>query len=55
MPWEASAAGNNFWKPYDDEEYNSSSTEVDYFSIYNDDLLRHQDDNEESDQNWERI
>ena len=54
-PCEASAAPDNFWKLYDDEEYDSSSSEVDYFPIYNDDLLWHQEDGEESDENWERI
>ena len=54
-PCEASAAPDDFWEPYDDKEYDSSSSEVDYFPIYNDDLLWHQEDGEESDENWERI
>ena len=54
-PCEASAAPDYFWEPYDNEEYDSSSTEVDYFSIYNDDLLLHQEDGKESNENWERI
>ena len=54
-PCEASAAPDDFWEPYDNEEYDSSSSEVDYFRIYNDDLLWHQEDGEESDENWERI
>ena len=54
-PCEASAAPDQFWEPNDDEEYDSSSSEVDYFPIYNDDLLWHQEDGEESDENWERI
>ena len=54
-PWEASAAPDDFWKPYDDEEYDSSSSEVDYFPIYNDGLLWHQEDIEESEENSERI
>ena len=54
-PCEASAAPDDFWEPYDDEEYDSSSSEVDYFPIYNDGLLWHQEDDEESKENWERI
>ena len=54
-PCEASAAPDDFWEPYDDEEYDSSSSEVDDFPIYNDDLLWHQEEGEESDENWERI
>ena len=54
-PCEARAAPNDLWEPYDDEEYDSSSSEVVYFPIYNDDLLWHQADSEESDENWERI
>ena len=50
-PSEVSAAPNDFWKPYDDEEYDSSSSEVDYFSLYNHYLLWHQEDGEESDEN----
>ena len=38
-PCEASAVPDDVWEPYDDEEYDSSSSEVDYFPIYNDDLL----------------
>ena len=52
---EARAAPDDFWDPCDDEEYDSSSSEVDYFPIYNDDLLWHQEDGEESDENWEGI
>ena len=52
---EASAAPDDSWEPYDDEEYDSSSSEVDYFPIYNDGLVWHQEDGEESDENWERI
>ena len=57
IPCEASAAPDDFWEPYqdDDKEYDCSSSEVDYFPIYNDDLLWHQEDGEESDENWERI
>ena len=51
----ASAVPDDFWEPYDDEEHDSSSSEVDYFPIYNDDLLWHQEDGEESDENRERI
>ena len=54
-PCEASAAPDDFWEPYDDEEYGSSSCKVDYFPIYNDDLLWHQEDGEESEDNGERI
>ena len=54
-PCEASAAHNDFWEPNDDEKYDSSSSEVHYFPIYNDDLLWYQEDGEESDENWERI
>ena len=54
-PCEASPAPDNFSEPYHNEEYDSSSSEVDYFSIYNDDLLWHQEDGKESDENWERI
>ena len=52
---EASTGTDDFWEPYDDEKYNSRSSEVDYFPIYNDDLLWHQDNDEENDKNWERI
>ena len=51
----ASAAPHDFWELYYDEEYKSSSSEVDYFPIYNDDLPWHQDNDEESEENWERI
>ena len=54
-PGEASAAPDDFWEPYDDEEYDSSSSEVDYFPIYNDGLLWHQDEYEEGEESWERI
>ena len=54
-PCEASAAPDDFWEPYDDEEYDSSNSEVDYFPTYNDGLLWHQEDDEESEENWERI
>ena len=54
-PCEASAAPNHFWEPYDDEEYDSSSSEVDYFPTQNNDLLWHQEDGEESTENWEEI
>ena len=54
-PCEASAAPDDFWEPYDDEEYDSSSSEVDYFPIYNDGLLWHQENDKESEENWERI
>ena len=54
-PCEASAAPDDYWETYHDEEYDSSSSEVDYFPIYNDDLLWHQEDSEESDENSERI
>ena len=32
-PCEASAAPDDFWEPYDNEEYDSSSSEVDYFPV----------------------
>ena len=54
-PCEASAGPDDYWEPYEDEEDDSSSSEVDYFPIYNDDLLWHQEDGEESDENSERI
>ena len=54
-PCQASAAPDDFWELYDDVQYDSSSSEVDYFPIYNNDLLWHQEDGEESDENWERI
>ena len=54
-PGEASAAPDDFWELYDDEEYDSSSSEVDYFPIYNDELLWHQEDSDGSVENWERI
>ena len=50
-PCEVSTAPDDIWEPYDDEEYDSSSSEVDYFSIYNDGLLWHQED----DCNWYRL
>ena len=52
---EASAVRDDFWEPYDYDEYDSSSSEVDYFCIYNYHLLWHQEDSEVSDKNWERI
>ena len=52
---EPSAAPKDFWEPCGDEEYDSSRSEVDYFPFYNDDLLWHQEDGEESDKNWDRI
>ena len=52
---EASAAPDDFWEPYDDEEYDSSSSDVDYFPFYNDGLLWHQEYDEESEENSERI
>jgi len=54
-PCEASAAPNDFWEPYDDEEYDSSSSEVDYFPIYNDGLLWHREDSEIADDDWEEV
>ena len=54
-PCEASTAPDDFWEPYDDEEYDYSSSEVDYFPIYNDGLSWHQEDDKESQENWERI
>ena len=51
----ASAATHDFWEPYDDEEYDSSSSQVDNFPIYNDSLLWHQEDDDESKENWKRI
>ena len=38
-PCEGSAALDALWKAYDDEIYDSSSSEVDYFSIYKESLL----------------
>src|SRR5438270_1558973 len=32
---------DDFWEPYDDEEYDSSSSELEYFPIYQEDLLWH--------------
>ena len=55
IPCEASAVPDDFLEPCNDEEYDSSSSEVDYFPIYNDDLLWHQEDGVESDENWVKI
>ena len=42
---------NDFWEPYDNEEYDSSSSEVEYFPIYNDGLLGQQENEEVSEEN----
>ena len=54
-PADASVAPNNYWEPYDNEEYDSSSSEVDYFPICDDGLLWHRDEDEEDEENWERL
>ena len=54
-PCEATAASTECWEPYDDEEYDSSSSEFEYFPLYNDGLIWHQEYNENSEEDWERI
>ena len=52
---EASAAPDKFLELYDNDEYDSSISEVNYFSIYNDCLLWHLAEFEESEENWKGI
>ena len=54
-PCVASAAPHNFCQLYEDEEYNSSSIEVDYFPIYNDGLLWHREDSDIAEDDWEEV
>jgi len=42
-PCTATAIPDDFWEPYDDEEYDSSSSEQDYFPTSDDELLWHRD------------
>ena len=38
---------DDFWEPYDDEAYDSGSSELEYFPIYQDGLLCHKRSDEE--------
>ena len=38
-PYHTDDAPADFWEPYDDEEYDSSSSEQDYFPTSDDELL----------------
>ena len=42
-PCTASAIPDDFWEPYDDEEYDSSSSEQNYFPNSDDELLGNRD------------
>ena len=47
-PHTASDPTDDFWEPYDDEEYDSSSSELDYFPTDDDGLLWHTDETSDS-------
>ena len=47
-PHTASDPTDDFWKPYDDEEYDSSSSELTYFPTDDDGLLWHTDETSDS-------
>jgi len=42
-PCTATDIPDDFWEPYDDEEYDTSSSEQDYFPTSDDKLLWHRD------------
>jgi len=42
-PYTATTIPDDFWEPYDDEEYDSSSSEQDYIPTSDDELLLHRD------------
>jgi len=42
-PWTTTAIPDDFWEPYDNEEYNSSRSEQDYFPTRDDEFLWHRD------------
>ena len=46
---------DDFWELYDDEEYNSSSSEQDLFPTDDDSLLWHTDESAEGSENFEMI
>jgi len=43
IPCTANDIPDDFWEPYDDEEYDSSSSEQDYFPTSDDELLWQRD------------
>ena len=43
IPCTATDIPGDFWEPYDDDEYDSSSSEQDYFPISDNELLWHSD------------
>ena len=47
-PHIASNSTDDFWEPYDDEEYDSSSSELDYFPTDDNGLLSHTDEASDS-------
>ena len=54
-PCTANDCPDDFWQPYDDEEYNSSSSEQDYFHTDDDRLLSHTDESSEDSEDFGMI
>jgi len=54
-PCTANDCPDDFWEPYDDEEYDSSSSEQDYFPTDDDSLLWHTDESAEDSEDFGMI
>jgi len=54
-PCTATNCPDDFWEPYDDEEYDSSSSEQDYFPTDDDSLLWHTDESAEESEDFGMI
>jgi len=54
-PCTANDCPDDFWEAYDDEEYDSSSSEQDYFPTDDDSLLWHTDETAEDSEDFGMI
>jgi len=54
-PCTANDCPDDFWEPYDDEEYDSSSSAQDYFPTDDDSLLWHTDESSEDSEDFGMI